>query len=115
MTQATATTLVEVKTCSNCLHFNNFHKSNGRGWCQLFDRQAREHHEITNDCITSSDLTISYELEDNLDVFPDINLEELEAFPSEVIELNRNGYPMTESAPTGYFSTDFVTNPDERF
>ncbi|HEY9766960.1 MAG TPA: hypothetical protein V6C71_00450 [Coleofasciculaceae cyanobacterium] len=74
-----------VKTCSTCPHFNNFYEVNGRGWCKLFDRQAREHHEITNDCIISSDLAVSHELENNLDIFPDINLEELEAFPTEEI------------------------------
>ncbi|MCC0175818.1 hypothetical protein I4641_02330 [Waterburya agarophytonicola K14] len=86
MTQATATKLaVEVKNCATCLYFDNFHESNGRGWCKLFDHQAREHHEITNDCIVSSDLAVSVELEDNLDIFPDIDLEELEAFPTEEI------------------------------
>ena len=85
MTQAIATRLVEVKTCSTCPYFDNFHESNGRGWCKLFDHQAREHHEITNDCIVSSDLAVSVELEDNLDIFPNINIEELEAFPTEEI------------------------------
>ena len=85
MTQAIATRLVEVKTCSTCPYFDNFNESNGRGWCKLFDHQAREHHEITNDCIVSSDLAVSVELEDNLDIFSDIDLEELKAFPTEEI------------------------------
>ena len=25
--------LGEVKTCSTCPHFNDFHEENGRGWC----------------------------------------------------------------------------------
>jgi len=86
MTQATAVKpAVEVKNCATCPYFDNFHEANGRGWCKLFDHQAREHHEITNDCIVSSDLAVSVELEDNLDIFPNINIEELEAFPTEEI------------------------------
>ncbi|NJK58824.1 MAG: hypothetical protein HC939_24020 [Pleurocapsa sp. SU_5_0] len=68
MPQATS---VKPTTCSNCPNFNNFHEPNGRGWCNLFDQQARKHHLKTNDCILSS-LANS-----------------LEAFPSEVIELDR--------------------------
>ena len=79
MTQATAAKpAVEVKTCSTCPYFDNFHEPNGRGWCQLFDHFSREHHEVTNDCIVSSDLAVSVELEDNLDIFSDIDLEELD-------------------------------------
>lgn len=97
MTQATATKpAVEVETCATCPYFDNFHESNGRGWCKLFDHQAREHHPITNDCIVSSDLAVSVELEDNaecagacdspcdggsfprLDIFQNINIEEIE-------------------------------------
>ena len=86
MTQATATKpAVEVKNCATCPYFDNFHESNGRGWCKLFDHFCRGHHEITNDCIVSSDLVVSVELEDNLDIFSDIDLEELEAFPTEEI------------------------------
>ena len=85
MTQTVLTKAVEVETCATCPYFENFHESNGRGWCKLFDHQAREHHEITNDCIVSSDLAVSVELEDHLDIFPDLDLEELEAFPTEEI------------------------------
>ena len=86
MTQATAVKpAVEVQTCAACPYFDNFHESNGRGWCKLFNHQAGEHHEITNDCIVSSDLAVSNELEDNLDIFTNINIEELEAFPTEEI------------------------------
>lgn len=86
MTQTVLTKTVEVETCAACPYFDNFHESNGRGWCKLFDHQAREHHEITNDCIVSSDLAVFHELEDNLDIFSNIDLEELEVFPSEVPE-----------------------------
>jgi hypothetical protein len=42
------------KTCTQCSHFNDFHEPNGRGWCELFDHQARANHQQTNDCITTS-------------------------------------------------------------
>ncbi len=38
-------------TCEKCPRFNNFNESNGRGWCLAFDRQARKHHNQTNDCV----------------------------------------------------------------
>jgi hypothetical protein len=85
MTQTVLTKTVEVETCATCPYFDNFHESNGRGWCKLFDHQAKEHHLITNDCIISSDLAVFHQLEDNLDIFSDIDLEELEAFPTEEI------------------------------
>ena len=77
--------LGQPKTCSSCPHFDNFHEPNRRGWCNLFDHQAREHHEITDDCIHSSKSLISHELEDNLALFPDVNFEELQAFSTEEI------------------------------
>ena len=78
---------LQTQTCSSCPHFNNFHEPGGRGWCNLFDRQAREHHQVTDDCIHSSELVISHELEDNLAFFPNVNLEELQAFPTgEIID-----------------------------
>lgn len=87
MTQSTVVKPAsQANTCSSCLHFDNFHESNSRGWCELFNHQARAHHEQTNDCITSSDLIISHELEDNLVTFPDVDVEELNAFPDEEAE-----------------------------
>ena len=84
MTQATVVKpAVEVKTCSVCPHFNNFHEPNGRGWCELFNGYVREKHEETEGCINSSDLLVSHELEDNLALFPNVNYEELQAFPTE--------------------------------
>jgi len=56
------TTVVEPTTCSTCPNFKNFHEPNGRGWCQLFDQKAREHHQQTNDCILSSDTSSEKEL-----------------------------------------------------
>ena len=84
MVQATALKpAVEVKTCSQCPHFKNFNEPNDRGWCTLFDHYARENHEKTNDCVLSSEIPISHELEDNLTFFPNINFD---PFPSEEIE-----------------------------
>lgn len=96
--------VLEVKTCATCPYFDNFQESNGAAsegskvvedddmgayalrWCKLFDHQAREYHEITNDCITSSDFVVSHELEDNLDLFPNVDFEELDAFPTKKLE-----------------------------
>ena len=129
----TQTTVVkpasQAKTCLICPHFDNFHApkyievdsqtiSNPqyqKGWCELFNYQAWENHEETPDCINSSKSIISHELKDNLALFPNVNFEELDAFPTEVIELDRDGYPIDKTAPTGYFSTDFITSPDEPF
>ena len=87
MTQATVVKpAIEVKTCSCCPHFNNFHEPNGRGWCELFNGYVREKHEETEGCINSSDLLVSHELEDNLALFPDIDFKKLKAFPTEEIE-----------------------------
>ena len=87
MTQATAVQPAsQIKTCSVCPHFDNFHEPNGRGWCELFNDYAREHHEETQDCINSSESIISHELEDNLDLFPDVNFEKLDAFDTEELE-----------------------------
>ena len=85
--QATTTKPVaEVKTCSTCPHFNNYHQLNARGWCELFNHQVRKHHTITNDCVQSSNLITSHELADNLDIFPDVDSEQLEAFPTDEIK-----------------------------
>ena len=37
-------------TCSLCPNFQDFQEQNGRGWCALFDRMAKQHHPRTNDC-----------------------------------------------------------------
>ncbi len=37
-------------TCETCPKFQDFNESNGRGWCQAFDRAARKHHTLTSDC-----------------------------------------------------------------
>ncbi|HEY9766878.1 MAG TPA: hypothetical protein V6C71_00010 [Coleofasciculaceae cyanobacterium] len=55
---ATTTKPVIEQTCSTCPNFNNFYEPNGRGWCELFDHQARAHHEMTNNCVVSSETLI---------------------------------------------------------
>ncbi len=37
-------------TCATCPYFQDFGEPNGRGWCQLFDQTARQHHARTGDC-----------------------------------------------------------------
>lgn len=54
MTYIAEKTTVQTFTCSQCPHFNDFNESNSRGWCELFNHQAKQHHEQTNDCITTS-------------------------------------------------------------
>ena len=38
-------------TCQTCPKFKDYNESNGRGWCQAFDRSARKHHSLTQDCV----------------------------------------------------------------
>lgn len=84
-----------LNTCSTCSKFNNYQDNYGRGWCDRFNHPARTHHIRTNDCVVSTQTE--------------------EAFPTEVIELDRDGYPMAEAFPTGYFSPHFITSLDEPF
>ena len=37
-------------TCATCPYFQEFGEPNGRGWCQLFDQMARQHHNRTGGC-----------------------------------------------------------------
>ena len=37
-------------TCTSCPKFKNFHEPKGRGWCQVFDKVAYQHHQLTVDC-----------------------------------------------------------------
>ena len=82
-------------TCSTCSHFNDYNEPNGKGWCHQFNQPARTYHIKTNDCVVST--------------------QKEEAFLTEVIELDRDGYPIAETAATGYFSPSFTTSPDEPF
>ena len=96
--QATATKPAEAQTCDTCLHFNNFKEPNGRSWCEQFNQQVRAHHPKTNDCVLNT------------------SLEFTEAFPSQVIELDREGYPMGEqTVENAYHNPNFVFSPDEPF
>ncbi len=49
-TTAKITTPVQQSKCETCPKFKDFNESNGRGWCQVFDRSARQHHTLTSDC-----------------------------------------------------------------
>lgn len=92
------------KTCSTCPNFDNFHESNGRGWCEQFNHFVRGSHEETQTCSNS------------LKESPKENLMREQAFPSEVLELDREGYPMgKETVENGYFDQNFVTYPNEPF
>ena len=91
--EETALTRYTQKTCLTCDHFNNYNEPNGRGWCVLFNDFARTYHVKANDCIINGTSDKS----------------------NEVIELDRDGYPMGEAEPTGYFSTELVTKSEEPF
>jgi hypothetical protein len=39
--------------CSDCQHFENFHERE-RGWCHLFEHQAKTFHLKTDDCVTNA-------------------------------------------------------------
>ena len=122
-TMITYTTVVEqpeTKTCSTCPNFNNLYYSKSKGWCELFNLPARSFHQKTNDCILSDTSTV--DTESNLgDIFANYSSKELEelreaAFPTEVIELDREGYPMSEdTVANAYFDPNFVSLPNEPF
>ena len=93
MSQLTVTKpAVETKTCADCPYFDDFQESSGRGWCGLFNHYCRSHHEQTGNCVNSSDLEVTHELEDNLEFFPNLGLD---AFPNEEIE-DEADLPYTE-------------------
>ena len=82
-------------TCLTSPHFNNYNEPNGRDWCNQFNHPAKTYHIKTNDCVVST--------------------RRVEDLTTKVIELDRDGYPMEEVEPTGYFSPNFTTSPDEPF
>jgi hypothetical protein len=65
--QSTVVKPSESKTCSTCPHFHNYKESNGRGWCDLFNHQARQQHEQTNDCVLSESLENEQEISNDND------------------------------------------------
>ena len=99
-------------TCKGCQHFEDYREpaffeiegekiannNRGKGWCNCFNNQSRTYHHMTGDCIENGSL---------------VTLED--ATLPEVIELDRDGYPMYETARNGYFKRDFVTHLDEPF
>lgn len=40
-------------TCADCPHFQAHNDGTDKGWCCLFDRFARDRHQLTQDCINS--------------------------------------------------------------
>ena len=38
-------------SCASCPKFNDYGESNGKGWCNLFNRPAAQHHALTADCL----------------------------------------------------------------
>ena len=102
MTQTTRSKpTVEAKTCANCPCFQSHNELEylvdkegdrfnnprfGYGWCSLINRLVREHHQMTQECVLNGALDVeenepiaSYELEDNLVFFPEVEYEEFTA------------------------------------
>ena len=122
MTQATALKPAsEVKTCSQCPNFNNRFYSKSKEWCELFNLPAKTHHEQTNHCILNSETTTADPESFLEDIFANYSPEELEAlseaaFPTEVVELDRDGYPMSDDpVANACFDPNFVTLPNDPF
>ena len=105
MTQATAIKPAAAeKTCATCPNFNNFQEPTGRGWCNLFDHQARTHHIQTNDCVLN--LATAREQQKQAEAI----------FSTEIIWVDDEGYPMGEDTPeNAYDDPNFVTYPNEPF
>ncbi len=38
-------------TCASCPKFHDYGDPNGKGWCNLFNRPAAQHHALTADCL----------------------------------------------------------------
>jgi len=89
----------EKTTCLQCPQFNNYHQPDGSGWCEQFNQKAKTFHIQTHDCVLN------------------LNTSEFtEAFSTEIIELDRDGYPMGEQkVENAYFNPNFVTCPNEPF
>lgn len=97
-----------LKICANCPFFQTHNEPEylvdkkgkqfnnprrGCGWCNLFNQSAKEHHEMTQTCVSSGSLdvkedktVVTHELEENLTFFPEVEFDELEAFPTQLIE-----------------------------
>jgi hypothetical protein len=46
----TQTLLQSSPTCQSCPFFEDYQDKQGSGWCQAFDKPARQHHPISSDC-----------------------------------------------------------------
>jgi len=119
MAQATTLKPKEAKTCSTCEHFKDYKETNGRALCLHLDQIVYAHHPKTIDCPPSETTTTKPEV--NSDIFANYSPEEQEAlreqaFPTEVIELDRDGYPMGEqTVENAYFNPNFVVSPNAPF
>jgi len=95
MVQATATKPAAEKTCSKCHNFNSYNNPFNQGWCNLFNLPAKTLHIQTNDCVLNSEV---------------LRKEAEQAFPSEIIWTDREGYPMSDDpVANAYFDPNFVT------
>ncbi|VEP16323.1 conserved hypothetical protein [Hyella patelloides LEGE 07179] len=50
MTYTTQKTTQLPTNCANCPQFHNYRDNRGGGWCNFYDRFAKEHHPFTHDC-----------------------------------------------------------------
>ena len=103
----------KTETCSQCPHFNDFDDAVGRGWCRLFEQQARKHHQRTNDCNLFADCDpidaphAQFAIDSTVKVIdPDEHHTEWATFIVIGRKYNNNRYRNTEaylSEPSWYF------------
>ena len=93
---ATVATLTPERTCTNCSHFEDYNERSGRGWCNCFNHFSRTHHQMVDDCI----------LNGSLDIPEDAN-------STEVIELDRDGYPIKADSSSSFQVGSIVKIIDE--
>jgi len=60
-------------TCATCPYFQDFGERDGRGWCQLFDQTARQHHKQTGDCKQEIEAVESAQQEPVLRIKPQLS------------------------------------------
>ena len=101
------------RTCKGCQHFQDYQEAEffeidgdkiannnyGKGWCNCFNHQSRTHHQMTNDCNQNG----------SLDTPED-------ATPTEIIELDRDGYPIEANSSNSTFQVGSIVkiiDPEE--
>ena len=50
MTQTTSKITQLPTSCANCPQFDDYQDNRKRGWCNLYNHFAKEHHPFTRDC-----------------------------------------------------------------